>query len=130
MKISVHQVVAIAGLAAMASCVSPPTAPGPPTATAPAHGQPVAASQAAPPSAAANAEAEATAKAAAALGYTPRKRNGTIVYCRTEPQIGSHFETTTCITAEMVASASKRAEGNRDSVEAMQRKSLLQGAGN
>ena len=124
---------AVAGLSILVGCASTPSAP-PPAAgvTAP---QTIATSQAAaaptaPANAKATAEAEATAKMAASLGYVPRKRAGVIVYCRTEPQIGSHFETTTCITAEQVTSAAKRSEGNRDSVEAMQRKSLLQGAGN
>lgn len=122
---------ALAWLAVLAGCASTPTQPGTPATVVPAPAQAGAtATPAAPANAAAAAEAESTAKLAASLGYTPRKRNGTIVYCRTEPQIGSHFETTTCITAEQVASAAKRSEGNRDSVEAMQRKSLLQGAGN
>jgi esterase/lipase superfamily enzyme len=129
---------AVACLSAVAGCASAPTAPQPPVASVAAPRatatSPSAATQSTPASApasvAAAAEAEATAKMAASLGYVPRKRSGVIVYCRTEPQIGSHFETTTCITAEQVTSAAKRSEGNRDSVEAMQRKSLLQGAGN
>jgi len=144
MRVHSRSLVVIAGLAAaacvsaVAGCASAPTASQPPAASvagprAPATSPP-AATQSAPASAAAtaaaSAEAEATAKAAASLGYVPRKRNGVIVYCRTETQIGSHFETTTCITAEQVTSAAKRSEGNRDSVESMQRKSLLQGAGN
>ena len=125
---------AVVGLSLLAGCASTPSAPQPPAASVAAP-QAIATSQAAvaptaPADAKAAAEAEATAKMAASLGYVPRKRSGVIVYCRTEPQIGSHFETTTCITAEQVTSAAKRSEGNRDSVEAMQRKSLLQGAGN
>ncbi len=130
MSIALRRIIAVAWISGLVGCASVPTAPRPPVAVAPLAAQPAAASQPAPASPSAAAEAEATAKLAASLGYVPRKRNGTMLYCRTEPQIGSHFETTTCITAEQVVSAAKRSEGNRDSVEAMQRKSLLQGAGN
>jgi hypothetical protein len=130
MSIFSRQIIAVAWISGLAGCASVPTAPKPPVAAVPVSAQPAAATQPAPASPSAAAEAEATAKMAASLGYVPRKRDGAMLYCRTEPQIGSHFETTTCIMAEQVVSAAKRSEGNRDSVEAMQRKSLLQGAGN
>jgi hypothetical protein len=119
--------ITFACLSAIAGCASAPSSPGAPAAV-PAATAANAATQ--PPAAAAaplTAGAEATAKAARLLGYVPRNHHGTIVYCRTEPQIGTRFESTTCITAEQVASAVQRSVDNRDSVEAMQRKSLLQG---
>lgn len=68
--------------------------------------------------------------AARSLGYVPRTHNGTIVYCRTEPQIGTRVQSTTCISQEQVASAVQRSVGNRVSVEDLQRKYLNQPVSN
>ena len=76
------------------------------------------------------AEDTATLNAARGLGYVPRNHNGTIVYCRSESQIGTRMQSTTCISEEQVAAAVQRSVGNRASVEAMQKKSLLQPQGN
>lgn len=73
---------------------------------------------------------DALTKAARAQGYVPRNHNGTIVFCRTEPQIGTRLQSTSCISQADVANVVQRSIDNRASVDAMQRKSLLQGAGN
>ncbi len=109
----------VASLSAMAACASAPTSPSAPAAA-------VRARSALP----LTADVEATLKGARSLGYVPRNHHGTIVYCRSEPQIGTRLESTTCISQEQVASAVQRTVGNRDSVEDMQRKSLNGQVGN
>jgi len=128
MRVSLPAIITVASLSAMAGCASAPTSPNAPVATA------VPARTAAPkPTVTAavplSADAEATMKAARSLGYVPRNHKGTIVYCRTESQLGTRFVSTTCISQEQVASAAERSVDNRDSVEDMQKKSLLQGQG-
>ena len=110
--------------AAIAGCASAPTARAPVAAHA------ASAAAKAPATAPVTDDAAAMMAAARSLGYVPRTHNGTIVYCRTEPQIGTRVQSTTCISQEEVASAVQRSVGNRDSVEAMQKKSLLQSQGN
>ena len=126
MKAYLPTTIVVTFIAAMAGCASAPTARAPVAAPA--------ASAAAKAPATAQApltdDAAATMAAARSLGYVPRTHNGTIVYCRTEPQIGTRVQSTTCISQEQVASAVQRSVGNRDSVEAMQKKSLLQSQGN
>jgi len=73
---------------------------------------------------------DALTKAARSQGYVPRTHNGTVVFCRTEPQVGTRLQSTSCISQADVANVVQRSIENKDSVEAMQRKSLLQGAGN
>ena len=34
-----------------------------------------------------------------AQGYKPEKRKGTLVYCKSDVTVGTHFEHTTCIAA-------------------------------
>jgi hypothetical protein len=128
MKVSLPGIISVASLSVMAGCSAVPTSPSAPAATTEA----VRTTTLKPPVPTAvplSADAEATIKAARSLGYVPRNHQGTIVYCRTEPQIGTRLESTTCISQEQVASAVERAVGNRDSVEDIQRKSLLQGQG-
>ena len=72
------------------------------------------------------ADLDALAKAARTQGYVPRNHNGTIVFCRTEPQIGTRLVSTSCISQADVANVVQRSIDNQGSVEAMQRKSLLQ----
>ena len=72
------------------------------------------------------ADLDALTKAARTQGYVPRSHNGTIVFCRSEPEIGSRLESTSCISQDDVANVVQRALGNQDSVDSMQRKSLLQ----
>lgn len=124
MKVSLPGIVTVASLSAMAGCASAPTSPTSPSAPAPAAAVP--ARTALP----LTADVEATLKGARALGYVPRNHHGTIVYCRSEPQIGTRLESTTCISQEQVASVVQRTVGNRESVEDMQRKSLNGQVGN
>jgi hypothetical protein len=106
---------------------------------------PVAATEAqvaGPPAPAATAQTEATTKvpltsdldaltkAARTQGYYPRNHNGTIVFCRSEAQIGTRLQSTSCISQADVANVLQRSTDNKASVDALQRKSLLQGAGN
>ena len=66
----------------------------------------------------------ATVKSARAFGYYPRNHNGTIVYCKTEPQIGTRLNSTSCISEADVTLIVQRSIDNRNDVEALQRKSL------
>jgi len=127
MRVSLPAIITVASLSAMAGCASAPISPSAPAAAVPARAavQKPTASTTVPLSA----DAEATMKAARSLGYVPRNHKGTIVYCRTESQLGTRFVSTTCISQEQVASAAERSVDNRDSVEDMQKKSLLQGQG-
>lgn len=127
MSVSLPAIITVASLSAMAGCASAPISPSAPAAAVPARAavpKPTA-STTVPLSA----DAEATMKAARSLSYVPRNHHGTIVYCRTESQLGTRFVSTTCISQEQVASAVERSVDNRDSVEDMQKKSLLQGQG-
>ena len=71
-----------------------------------------------------------TTKSARALGYYPRNHNGTIVYCKTEPQIGTRLNSTSCISESDVALIVQRSIGNQNDVGALQRKSLNSPQGN
>ena len=112
--------------AAIAGCSTAPTARAPVA----AHAASAAAKAPATAPAPVTDDAAAMMAAARSLGYVPRTHNGTIVYCRTEPQIGTRVQSTTCISQEQVASAVERSVGNRDSVEDLQRKSLNQPVSN
>ena len=68
--------------------------------------------------------------AARAQGYVPRNHQGTIVYCRTESQIGTRLESTTCISQADVAIVVQRSTDNQDTIKAWQRKSLNGPQGN
>jgi hypothetical protein len=72
----------------------------------------------------------ALTKAAKAHGYTPRSHNGVIVYCKTAQQVGTRFETTSCISQADVANVVNSAEAQREDVQAMQRKSWIKPIGN
>lgn len=100
-------------LVTMASLAAEPPAP---TASA-------APPQAAP--AAATPDAAAIAKAAHSLGYKLRHSDGKSVYCKSETKVGTSFPTTTCLTEDQVMATVKRSEGNKDSVEALQRAFLV-----
>jgi hypothetical protein len=128
MKISLPGIITVASLSVMAGCSAAPTSPSGPAATA-VPAKTATPKPPVPTAAPLTADAEATMKAARSLGYVPRNHHGTIVYCRTESQLGTRFVSTTCISQEQVASAVERSVGNRDSVEDMQKKSLLQGQG-
>ena len=127
MSVSLPAIITVALLSVMAGCASAPISPSAPAAAVPART--AAPKPTVPAAVPLNADAEATMKAARSLGYVPRNHHGTIVYCRTESQLGTRFVSTTCISQEQVASAVERSVGNRDSVEDMQKKSLLQGQG-
>jgi hypothetical protein len=107
--------VTVAGFAA-----EPPPAPaaGAPVATpatqSPAAPAPVSASDSA-----------AIAKAANSLGYKAHQHDGKTVYCKRETKVGTSFQTTTCLTEDQVMATVKRSEGNKDSIEALQRAFLV-----
>jgi hypothetical protein len=102
---------------AVGSFASEPQAPA--TAAAPA------ASTAASVAAASAPDAGAIAKAAHSLGYKSRQHDGKTIYCRSETKVGTSFQTTTCLTEDQVTATVKRNEGNKDSVEALQRAFLV-----
>jgi hypothetical protein len=91
------------------SPTSAPAAPASLTATASTQ-DPAAATEQAKAEAKAKAEAQAQADADAkakatdkrlrAMGYKPMNTNGTIRYCKSEPQLGSRFEHQVCGTPE------------------------------
>jgi len=83
--------------------------------------------KAAAPAAATNSDPAALAKAAASVGYNkPRQRDGKTVYCRKAADIGTRLESTSCITQEQVSAVLQRSQGNKDSVEGLQRAFLNQ----
>lgn len=73
---------------------------------------------------------DALTKAARSEGYVPRNHSGTIVFCRTEPQIGTRLQSTSCISQADVANVVQRSIDNRNSIDALQRKSLNGPVGN
>lgn len=75
-------------------------------------------------------ELAATVKQARAMGYYPRNHNGTIVYCKTEPQIGTRLNSTSCVSEADVTLIVQRSIDNRNDIEALQRKSLNSPQGN
>ncbi len=77
------------------------------------------------PAAAPTVDSAAIAKAAHSLGYKSRQHDGKTVYCKSETKVGTSFQTTTCLTEDQVMATVKRAEGNKDSVEALQRAFLV-----
>lgn len=132
MKIILTVALPIACLAMISGCASTPAAPAA-TADAQVAGPPVPPALAGTPVSTKvplTSDLDALTKAARTQGYVPRNHNGTIVFCRTEAQIGTRLQSTSCISQADVANVVQRAEDNRTSVEALQRKSLLQGAGN
>jgi len=70
------------------------------------------------------ADLAALTKQARALGFEPRGHNGTIIFCRTSPQIGSRLESTSCISQADVASVSRGSTDSKAGLETLQRKSL------
>jgi hypothetical protein len=72
----------------------------------------------------------ALTKTAHAHGYTPRSRNGTVVFCKSDPQIGTRLTTMSCISQDQVASMVQASVDNRADVQALQRKSLNGPSGN
>src|ERR1700743_2674315 len=81
--------------------VAAPAAPEAPLAATP----PVAAADAQAAAAAADGEkakTEAEIKTMRARGYKPVSRNGTLVYCRAEGQLGTHFRQEHCSTLDQL----------------------------
>lgn len=115
MSVSLPAIITVALLSVMAGCASAPISPSAPAAAVPART--AAPKPTVPAAVPLSADAEATMKAARSLGYVPRNHHGTIVYCRTESQLGTRFVSTTCISQEQVASAVERSVDNRDSVD-------------
>ena len=72
----------------------------------------------APPAATAD---PAISKAAHSMGYKVRQHDGKAVYCKSETKVGTNFPSTTCLSEDQVLATVKRSEGNKDSVEALQR---------
>ena len=114
------------------SSATPSPAPQPPAAQAPAPGAPSSASDANPAPNAASSAADvkpASSTAAAPIpktdksellnvaatdaeikqmrsrGYKPVNRNGTLVFCRDESELGSHFQRTRCSTLKQLKDA-------------------------
>jgi hypothetical protein len=51
-------------------------------------------------------------------GYKPKKGRGdAVLYCRSEPQLGSHFEKTICLTAEQIK---QRTQESREITEKLE----------
>ena len=132
MKTVLASALAASFLAMISGCSSAPAAHAV-TAEAQLAGPPVPAAMAQTPATTTvplTSDLDALTKAARTQGYVPRNHNGTIVFCRTEPQIGTRLQSSSCISQADVANVVQRSIDNKDSVEALQRKSLLQGAGN
>lgn len=53
-----------------------------------------------------------------AQGYKPKKGRGDdVLYCRSEPQLGSHFEKTVCLTAQQIK---QRTQDSREITERLE----------
>jgi hypothetical protein len=50
-------------------------------------------------------------------GYKPVSRNGTLVFCRDEPQLGSHFQRTRCNTLKELKDAELSAKEYVNSIQ-------------
>lgn len=51
-------------------------------------------------------------------GYKPRKGRGdAVLYCRSEPQLGSHFEKTVCLSAEQIRQRTQDSREITDKLE-------------
>ncbi len=51
-------------------------------------------------------------------GYKPKKGRGdAVLYCRSEPQLGSHFEKTVCLSAEQIK---QRTQDSREITEKLE----------
>jgi len=51
-------------------------------------------------------------------GYKPQKGRGdSVLYCRSEPQMGSHFEKTVCLTAQQIK---QRTQDSREITEKLE----------
>jgi len=60
---------------------------------------------------------EAEIKQMRGRGYKPVSRNGTLVFCRDEPQLGSHFQRTRCNTLKELKDAELSAKEYVNSVQ-------------
>ena len=95
----------------MAFAQEPPAPPAPPPSTLAADASPEAAAAAtakatdAKAAAAAKAATDAEIKTMRNRGYKPVNRNGTLVYCRAEGQIGTHFQKERCNTMDELKQA-------------------------
>ncbi len=105
--------ISIGGFAAEPPAPASPAAPSLPAAIAPGSAP------------APTVDAKAIASAAHSLGYKARQHEGKTIYCKSESKVGTSFQTTTCLSEDQVMATVKRAEGNRDSVEALQRAFLV-----
>ena len=66
-------------------------------------------------------------KTARGLGLTPRSsQNGTELYCRSAPEIGTRLPTTICYTNSQVLELEKRKQSNQDDIDAIQKASLTE----
>jgi hypothetical protein len=73
------------------------------------------------PTAAANSDQEAIAKAAHSLGYKAKQHEGKTFYCKSETKVGTNLPSTSCLSEDQVMATVKRSEGNRDTIEDLQR---------
>ena len=91
--------------AAQPPAVQPPAAQ-PPAAQAPPPGTPSSTGAKPAPGTAADAAAtDAEIKQMRGRGYKPVNRNGTLVFCRDEGEIGTHFQRTRCSTLKQLKDA-------------------------
>jgi hypothetical protein len=65
---------------------------------------------------------DAQAKALHSAGYKPETRNGKTVYCRHEPQLGTHFESKVCGTPEEIA---RSIQNSKDATADIQRRATV-----
>lgn len=87
----------------LCACATEPQAPVAPPATA----VPVVAAGGVP--VVVDADQQAILAKARGLGYFPRQQNGTTVYCKRETPLGSRLPETTCVSADAIADAVRRA---------------------
>ena len=65
---------------------------------------------------------EAQAKALRHAGYKPENRDGKTLYCRREPQLGTHFDRKVCGTPEEIA---RSIQNSKDATADLQRRATV-----
>jgi len=94
-----------------------PAAPAAPQATtAPSAAAPAAAA----PKAADDVPSPALLRKAKSAGYYTKVKHGNVIYCKSEPKIGSRFADETCIDENQLEATLIQAQAQRDAVQHMQ----------
>jgi ABC-type phosphate transport system substrate-binding protein len=69
-----------------------------------------AATSAVTPATSSNDQAETVDQSLVKRGYRPRRRNGQLLYCRSETLTGTHFSNTVCLTEAQIKASDRNTE--------------------